>query len=82
MLPKSPSDGDMTAKRQYHYPNDERDRGTRTKCAIHFFDYYRAKKKSRLREKRVMERERNEEKVKEQGTEDNIRGGTWRGEGV
>lgn len=29
-----------------------------------------------------MERERNEEKVKEQGTEDNIRGGTWRGEGV
>lgn len=51
VLLKSPSEGE-TAKRQHHYPDDERDRGTHTKSAIHFSDYCRGGIKEQANRKR------------------------------
>lgn len=41
VLLKSPSDGETTAHRQHHYPDNERD----TRCAMHFLPIIEREKK-------------------------------------
>lgn len=48
---KSPSDGDAAAKRQNHYPNDERDRRSVSERGIHFSANFRTQK-GKVREER------------------------------